>query len=51
MLEKISIDPESSALLVMDFQSVIVDSYATDKEALLARTADSIRAATPHLSI
>jgi hypothetical protein len=33
MSEKISIDPMSSALLMMDFQTVIVDSYAADKEA------------------
>ena len=44
MLEKISIDPMSSALLVMDFQTVIVDSYAVGKEALLARTAGLIEA-------
>jgi len=45
MLEKISIDPISSALLVMDFQTVIVDGCAADKDALLARTASLIEAA------
>ena len=37
MIEKISIGPKMTALLLMDFQRMVVDSYAIDKEALLAR--------------
>jgi nicotinamidase-related amidase len=44
MNDKISLDPNTSALLVMDFQTAIVDGYATDKEALLARTVGLIDA-------
>jgi nicotinamidase-related amidase len=43
--DKFSIDPKTSALLVMDFQTWIVERYAPDKEALLNRTARVIRAA------
>jgi nicotinamidase-related amidase len=39
MTEKIGIDTKTTALLVMDFQTLIVDGYAVDKEALLDRTA------------
>lgn len=39
MTDKLSIDPETSALLVMDFQTSIVEGFVADKEALLARTA------------
>ena len=39
MADKISLDRKSTALLVMDFQSSIVDGYATDKERLLDRVA------------
>jgi nicotinamidase-related amidase len=35
--DKFIIEPKSSALLLMDFQRMVVDSYATDSEALLAR--------------
>jgi nicotinamidase-related amidase len=45
MSEKISIDPVSSALLVMDFQIMIVNGHAVDAEGLLARTAGLIEAA------
>jgi len=50
MDDKLSIDPQTSALLVMDFQTAIVDGPAfpsnpADKEALLARTARLIGAA------
>jgi nicotinamidase-related amidase len=44
MSEKISIDPASSALLVMDFQIMTVNGYAVDAESLLARTAGLIEA-------
>jgi nicotinamidase-related amidase len=43
--EKLSIDPKTSALLVMDFQTLIVDGFATDAKGLLARTAALIEAA------
>jgi nicotinamidase-related amidase len=43
--DKFAIDPKTTALLVMDFQSWIVDGYAVDKEALLRRTARVIQAA------
>ena len=41
----ILIDPKSTALLAMDFQTLIVDGYATDKEPLLSRTARLLQAA------
>jgi nicotinamidase-related amidase len=34
---KLSIRPRMTALLLMDFQRMVVDSYAVDKEALLGR--------------
>jgi nicotinamidase-related amidase len=43
MAERISIDPKSSALLVMDFQTM--NGYAVDKETLLARAASPVEAA------
>ena len=43
--EKLSIDPKTTALLVMDFQTLIVDGFATDGKALLARTAGLLEAA------
>jgi nicotinamidase-related amidase len=45
MSVRISLMPKASALLVMDFQITIVEGYAADKEALLARTARLIEAA------
>lgn len=45
MTEGIFIDPKSTALLAMDFQTLIVDGYATDKEPLLSRTARLLQAA------
>jgi len=45
MSKKMSIDPIGSALLVMDFQRVILDRYAVDAEGLLTRTAGLIEAA------
>lgn len=45
MTNKLSIDPKTTALLVMDFQTLIVNGYATDKETLLARTKSLLDAA------
>lgn len=45
MTDRIELDPKTAALLVMDFQTTIVDSFATDKDALLARTANLIAGA------
>jgi nicotinamidase-related amidase len=44
MTTPLAIDPKTSAPLVMDFQTAIVDGYAADKEALLARTASLLEA-------
>ncbi len=43
--DKISMMQKTSALLVMDFQTLIVDGFATDSKGLLARTAGLIEAA------
>lgn len=40
-----TVDPKSAALLVMDFQSAVVEMVPTDGEALLARTARLLEAA------
>ena len=45
MADNLSIDRRTSALLVMDFQTLIVDNYAADARALLNRTAKLIAAA------
>ena len=45
MTDKISIDPRTTALLAMDFQTLIVEGYATDKEGLLRRMAKLLEAA------
>lgn len=45
MTDKISIDPQTTALLVMDFQTLIVDNHANDQPALLERTAQLLEAA------
>ena len=37
MIDILSIKPKMTALLLMDFQRMVVDSYAVDKEALLGR--------------
>jgi nicotinamidase-related amidase len=37
MIDKLFVRPETTALLLMDFQRMVVDSYAVDKEALLDR--------------
>jgi nicotinamidase-related amidase len=45
MRDDLSIDCRTSALLVMDFQTLIVDNYAAGAEALLDRTAKLIAVA------
>jgi nicotinamidase-related amidase len=45
MGDKSTFDPRTSALLLMDFQTMVVEGYATDKEALLGRTAEVLKAA------
>jgi len=45
MADHLSIDRRTSALLVMDFQTLIVDNYAAGAEALLDRTAKLIAVA------
>ena len=45
MNDKLSMDAKTTALLVMDFQQSIVDGFAADKEALLARTRSLLDAA------
>jgi nicotinamidase-related amidase len=43
--KKISVDPITGALLVMDFQIMTVNGYAADAEGLLASTAGLVEAA------
>ena len=38
MNDRLSIDPKTSALLIMDFQRTVVENHARDKEGILART-------------
>jgi nicotinamidase-related amidase len=45
MNDKLILDPKTSALLVMDFQTAIVDGFVADKGALLARTTQLLDAA------
>jgi len=45
MTDIVSIDPATTALLVMDFQVSIVEGFAMDKEGLLSRTASLVGAA------
>jgi nicotinamidase-related amidase len=45
MPDTLAMMPETSAVLVMDFQRTIVDGFAVDKDALLARTASLVDAA------
>ncbi|HEY4163640.1 MAG TPA: isochorismatase family cysteine hydrolase [Dongiaceae bacterium] len=42
MTEPLTIDPKTSALLVMDYQIAIVEGFADDKDALLQRMAGLI---------
>lgn len=44
-MTKLSLDPRSSALLVMDFQTAVVEMIATGKEALLGRTTSLLEGA------
>jgi nicotinamidase-related amidase len=37
VIDKLAIEPKTTALLLMNFQRMVVDSYAVDKEALLDR--------------
>lgn len=45
MTAAFSLDPKTSALLVMDYQVGIVEGYANDQQALLVRMANAIAAA------
>ena len=45
MTDNLLLDAKTSALLIMDFQTSVVDLVAADKDALLARTADLNEAA------
>ena len=45
MPDKLSLDPKTSALLVMNIQTAVVEMIAIDKDALLERTAKLIDAA------
>ncbi len=45
MTEKLELDPKTSALLVMDLQAAILDSFPGDNEPLLARTASLLERA------
>lgn len=45
MADNLSIDRQTSALLIMDFQTLTVDNYADGAKALLNRTAKLIAAA------
>jgi nicotinamidase-related amidase len=45
MSTTLSLDPKTSALLLMDFQSVIVDGFSSDKHTLLARATELLRTA------
>ena len=45
MTDTPQLDPKTSALLVMDFQTSIVDLFASEKEPLLTRTASLIAVA------
>ena len=45
MTDKLTLDPKTCALLVMDVQTAVVEMVPSDKNALLARTAKLIEAA------
>jgi nicotinamidase-related amidase len=45
MPDKLTLDPKTCALLVMDFQTAVVEMVPSDKDALLTRTATLIEAA------
>jgi nicotinamidase-related amidase len=44
-MPSLSLDPKTSALLVMDFQTAVVEMIATEKDALLSRTSKLIEGA------
>jgi len=44
-MSQFAVDPKAAALLVMDFQTAIVEMVATEKEALLTRTANLVEGA------
>lgn len=44
MTDRLNIDLATSALLIMDYQTLIVERYAKDKDALLRRTSALIEA-------
>jgi nicotinamidase-related amidase len=44
-MSQFAVDPKAAALLVMDFQTAIVEMIATEKEALLTRTANLVEGA------
>jgi nicotinamidase-related amidase len=44
-MNQIPVDPKTAALLVMDFQTAVVEMVATEKDALLGRTAKLVEAA------
>jgi nicotinamidase-related amidase len=45
MAETLRLDPKTSALLVMDYQTLIVENFAAEKDALLDRTERLLKAA------
>jgi nicotinamidase-related amidase len=45
MTDKLSLHPKTSALLVMDFQTAVVEMVPSDKDVLLSRTARLVEAA------
>jgi nicotinamidase-related amidase len=44
-MSQLAIDPKTASLLVMDFQTAVVEMFATDKDARLTRTARLVEAA------
>ncbi len=45
MAEKLTIDRNRSAVLIMDYQAAVVAGFATDQEPILRRSADVLKAA------
>jgi nicotinamidase-related amidase len=44
-MSQLTVDPKTAALVVMDFQTAIVEMVATEKDALLTRRAKLVQAA------
>jgi nicotinamidase-related amidase len=44
-MSQLTVDPKAAALLVMDFQTAVVEMFATEKDALLTRTANLLEGA------